>query len=125
MMSNIMRNIATIVLACFISTLSAQINLKYISNKKANYQIGDRIELYISLKTNPKTCQDGMDKVKIYVSGLSIMEQSEWKKSTPLIWQKTIQLEVIEHAKDRAKLTILRKVDKEDLFYQELFTVLK
>lgn len=100
-----------------------QISLKYLNEKRTEYKAGDKIELLISLKTLLVTCKDGLDKVKIYVSGLSISEQSEWKKISTSLWQKNIKLEVLKISKNQAKLTILRKVDKEDLYYQELFKI--
>jgi len=35
-----------------------------------------------------------------------------------------VTLEVVSNKKNVAKLTILRKVDKENLFHQETFTIL-
>lgn len=101
----------------------SQVQLKYSEQKKDMYRVGDRIELLVNLKTLPETCKDGLDRAKIYVSGLRIESQSDWKKISPTIWQKKIQLEVLNTSKKEAKLTILRKVDKENIFFQELFKI--
>lgn len=121
----IQNRILSIFVVLIISTLAtySQISLKYLNEKRTEYKAGDKIELLISLKTLPVTCKDGLDKVKIYVSGLSISEQGEWKKISTSLWQKNIKLEVLKTSKNQAKLTILRKVDKEDLYYQELFKI--
>lgn len=101
----------------------AQIQLKYLSAKKETYQPNDKIELLVNLKTLPETCRDGLDRAKIYVSGLTIDNQSDWKKITTTIWQKQLQLTIQNTSKKEAKLTILRKVDKENLFCQEFFKI--
>ena len=106
-----------------ITVAQSQIQLKYITTPKDYYLKGDHISVLINLKTLPETCKDGLDRVKIYVSGLSIVKQSEWKKTSATVWQKQIQLEVLGDTKKDAKITILRKVDKENLFFQEHFKI--
>ena len=106
-----------------ITVAQSQIQMKYITTPKDYYLKGDNISVLINLKTLPETCKDGLDRVKIYVSGLSILQQSDWKRISAATWQKQIRLEVVGGNRKDAKITILRKVDKENLFFQEHFKI--
>lgn len=75
-----------------ITVAQSQIQMKYITTPKDYYLKGDNISVLINLKTLPETCKDGLDRVKIYVSGLSILQQSDWKRISPATWQKQIRL---------------------------------
>lgn len=112
-----------LIILCWGGFLSAQIQLEYLTPKKSQYVPGDRIELNIRLKTRPETCLKGMNQVKTYVSGLKIEQLTYWKELAKGIWQAKITLFVIENKKKEAKLTIMRRVDKEDLFRQEFFLI--
>lgn len=103
--------------------LNAQISFTYVTAKKLVYNKGDKIELDIRIKTRPETCLKGMNRVKTYVSGLKIEELSNWKELAKGIWQAKITLSVTDNKKKSAKLTVMRRVDKEDLFRQEIFSV--
>lgn len=106
-----------------VSFLFAQIHLNYITPKKSAYRVGELIEINIQIKTNPETCLKGMNRVKTYVSGLKIEDLSPWKELSKGYWQAMIKLYVIDNKKKQAKLTVMRRVDKEDLFKQEFFKV--
>ncbi len=103
--------------------LNAQISFAYVTPKKAAYNKGDKIELNIRIKTRPETCLKGMNRVKTYVSGLKIEELTYWKELAKGIWQAKITLSVTDNKKKSAKLTVMRRVDKEDLFKQEIFSL--
>lgn len=110
---------------CFISlTAFSQISLNYLDAKKNSYTPGDLINLEIILKCRPETCLDGMKQTKIFVSGLEIEKQTAWKERSKGTYQKEIQLKVVKGKKKQSKLTILRKVDKESLFKQEILPVI-
>ena len=107
----------------FIGHLFAQIQFDYLTPKKNSYKTGDVITMNIRIKTLPETCLKGMNRVKTYVSGLKIDEISDWKELTKGLWQAKITLTVIDNKKKSAKLTVMRRVDKEDLFRQEIFSL--
>lgn len=118
------RLFSVVLLILSVNLLIAQIQLDYITPKKNNYTVGEMIEMNIRIKTRPETCLKGMNKVKTYVSGLKIDKLSDWKELTKGIWQAQIILTVIDNKKKTAKLTVMRRVDKEDLFRQEIFSLL-
>jgi len=111
-------------LFCLTFTLQAQIRVDYPEGKKSVYQTGEIIHVRILLKSTPETCLDGMKKTKVFPSGLKINSQTAWKQIAKAQFQKELTLEVVSNKKKQAKLTILRKVDKENLFHQETFTIL-
>lgn len=109
---------------CTILTLQAQISVVFPDGKKALYTLGETIRVRILLKSLPETCLDGMKQSKIFASGLKIKEQTDWKQLAKAQFQKDLTLEVLSTKKKTARLTILRKVDKENLFHQESFPIL-
>jgi len=122
-MNNFKKGFLFIALSLYALTSTSQIKINYIEFKKASYSLNDRFSLQITIKSTPETCLDGMKKTKIFVSGLKIEKQTPWKEIAKATFQKQIQLIVVKGKKNRSKLTILRKVDKESLFQQELFPI--
>jgi len=122
-MINLKKGFLFIALAFYTLTLTSQITVNYVEPKKVRYSLGDLINLQVTLKCAPETCLSGMKQSKIFVSGLKIEKQSEWKEIAKATFQKQVQLRVVKGKKNRSKLTILRKVDKESQFHQELFPV--
>ena len=118
-----MKYLLFIILFSLGTHLSSQIQLSYVSPKQETYKTGDVIKISIRIKTRPETCIDGMKRVKTYVSGLRIDKLSDWKELAKGLWQAQITLIVIDSKKKAAKLTIMRRVDKEDLFKQENFLI--
>lgn len=115
----------TLTLLLFLAaiTLQAQISVVFPNGKKTSYTLGERIHVHVLLKSLPETCLDGMKQSKIFPSGLKIKEQTAWKQTAKAQFQKDLTLEVLSNKKKAAKLTIIRKVDKENLFYQETFPI--
>lgn len=114
-----MRFIISLLVGLFCLCASAQIKVSYAGGKKPVYKMGETLNLTILLKSNPHTCKDGMKQAKIFVSGLSIDAQTEWTLMRNGIWQKQLRLHVVDNQKGQAKLTVMRRVDKESLFQQE------
>jgi hypothetical protein len=113
----------TLLALSFALTLQAQISVVYPDGKKTAYQLGETIHLHILLKSLPETCLDGMKQSKVFPSGLKINEQTPWKQTAKGQFLKELTLEFIPNKKKTALLTILRKVDKENLFHQETFPI--
>lgn len=101
----------------------AQIQISVTKNQKEVYKAGDQIEVQINLKTLPQTCAEGMERTKVYVSGMEILTQTDWMKTNNSIWTKKVTLKFIETSKKEAKITVMRKVDKESLFKQQKFAI--
>lgn len=118
------RTAFTLLLFGLALNLQAQINVVVPEGKKPVYKLGEIIHVHIVLKSLPETCLDGMKQSKVFASGLKIKEQTAWKQGTKAQFLKELDLEVVSNKKKQAKLTILRKVDKENLFHQEVFNVL-
>jgi hypothetical protein len=114
----------TLFFFCFALMLQAQISVVFPDSKKTAYQLGETIHVHILLKSLPETCLDGMKQSKVFVQGLKIKEQTAWKQIAKAQFLKEVTLEVLSGTKKTAKLTILRKVDKENLFHQESFPIL-
>jgi len=108
---------------CIAVQINAQIQVKYLKEKQEQYKIGDRIELSIRMKTLPETCKSGMRQAKVFASGLDIGNQTDWIEISKGLWEKKLSLLIIQNNKNCAKITIMRKVDKESLFHQELFNI--
>ena len=58
-------------------------------------------------------------KTKIYLSGLEINKQSEWKQKNTGLWEKEMVLIINPGKKAQSKITVLRRADKGDFFIQE------
>ncbi len=119
----IMKYILTAMFICSSLIAFSQIRFNYRNEKKDAYQIGDEIDLVIQLQSQPQTCKDGMRQAKVFVSGLSIETQGDWVSPSKGLWLKQITLRVTGNDKGKAKLTVMRKVDKESLFHQETFAI--
>ncbi len=104
--------------------LQAQINVAFPDGKKTSYAPNEKVHVHILLKSLPETCLDGMKQSKVFPQGLKIKDQTAWKEIAKGQFLKEMTLEVLTTKKNTAKLTILRKVDKENLFHQEIFPLL-
>jgi hypothetical protein len=112
-----------LLLLSFAFNLQAQISVSYPDGKKPVYLLGETVHVHVLLKSLPETCLDGMKQSKVFAQGLKIKEQSAWKQIAKAQFQKELTLEVVSNKKKTARLTILRKVDKENLFHQEAFSI--
>jgi len=112
-----------VMLTCYTLTATSQITVRYTDLKKDYYSVGEVIVLKIKMKCAPQTCLSGMKQTKIFVSGLQIEDQTDWQEVSKATFQKQLQLKILPGKKKESKLTILRKVDKESLFHQELFRI--
>lgn len=120
-----MKQTSLIVLLWSLALLvQAQISVVYPDGKKTAYRPGETVHVHILLKSLPETCLDGMKQSKVFAQGLKIKEQTAWKQVAKGQFLKEATLEMLEGKKKTAKLTILRKVDKENLFHQEAFPIL-
>lgn len=111
-----------LVIISFIN-IQAQISIGAVKGKKESYKVGDKIDLTIKLKTLPETCADGMSRVKIYVSGMEIETQTEWVQLKPGFWTKNIRVSMVQSKKNKGVITVMRRVDKENLFQQAEFLI--
>jgi len=109
---------------CAALNLQAQISVSYPDGKKQAYALGETLHVRVLLKSLPETCLDGMKQSKVFASALNIKDQTPWKLISKGQFQKDLTLEIIPSKKKTARLTILRKVDKENLFHQETFPIL-
>lgn len=116
-----MKQILIILLCSVALHVNAQIQVNFLKGKQEQYKAGDKIELLVKLKTLPETCKSGMKQAKVFVSGMEIDNQTDWTELAKGLWQKQLFLSIISNDKKSAKLTIMRKVDKESLFHQEIF----
>ena len=73
--------------------------------------------------SNVMACKSGMRQAKVFASGLDIGNQTDWIEISKGLWEKKLSLLIIQNNKNCAKITIMRKVDKESLFHQELFNI--
>lgn len=105
-------------------TLQAQISVTFPDGRKTAYQVGETLHLHIQLKSLPETCLDGMKQSKVFLQGFKINEQSAWAQTAKGVFVKEMTLQVLANKKKTAKLTVLRKVDKENLFHQVSFPIL-
>lgn len=119
----VLRYLSVLLCLGFSLSLFSQIQITYPKGKKELYNAGEKIEIIVRLKSLPETCQAGMKQAKVFVSGLAIETQSDWKELSKGFWQKQMTLSVIDNNKKSAKLTVMRKVDKESLFHQETLNV--
>jgi|GEM_PF-2001562 len=106
---------------CITLLMSAQVRIDYTNGRKTTYQQGDRVELSITLRCVPETCLSGMRQSKIFLSGLGMVSQTDWKQLGTGLFQKLISVEITEGKSKESKLTVMRRVDKESLFRQEIF----
>lgn len=94
-------------------------------NVQDSYSIGDTIKLRVMVKTPPEICLDGMDRTKIYLSGLSVLKEEDWQQEKASVWTKKLSYIVIKNKKKKGKITVVRKADKGDFFHQKEFKINK
>lgn len=96
---------------------NSQICFKNIVPDKGEYSAGETICLQIQVKSSVEICESGLKSVKIYFSGLSKIKETKWTYTKDKVWLKDICFQVLDK-KNRGKVTVLRKTDKENLFKQ-------
>ena len=114
----------TLLLTIFTHLFFAQANnvtvkLMHVENQQKTYGIGDTVHLKIIVITPPEICLDGMSHTKIYLSGLSVLEENDWQQSNTNTWTKYATYRVINNKKKESKISIVRKADKGSFFYQK------
>jgi hypothetical protein len=124
-MTNLQHSILLISLIMGTLTAPAQITLHFDGSKKSAYMPGETQTLQIQMICQRETCLSGMKQNKIFASGLEITNQSAWQQKGPGLFIKLLTVRFLETKKPMAKLTIMRKVDKDDLFRQEVFNLKK
>ncbi|MGQ1783961.1 MULTISPECIES: hypothetical protein [unclassified Saccharicrinis] len=102
---------------------NAQATINFWGVKKSNYAIGDTLRIKIQVNIPPEICSDGMQKTKIYLSGLDIIEQSQWNAMDNRNWAKEMTLKVRPNKKGMGKITAFRKADKGEFFIQEKISI--
>lgn len=98
---------------------NANATISFTNNEKDIYSIGDTLKILIQINMPPQICSDGMQKTKIYLSGLEINKQVEWKQKNNSLWEKEMELIVHSTKKEQSKITVLRRADKGDFFIQK------
>jgi len=121
--SGILKLILTILFFGAILTSQAQVSYKIISGEKSVYAPNDEISIQFQLKVDPKSCQDGMEKTRIYPSGMKILNKSEWLELKKGLWQTTVKCLITGNKRGFGQLTVVRKTDKQDLFEQVKFKI--
>lgn len=103
----------------------SQVRYKILSGEKSVYAANDEISIRFQLSVDPNSCQEGMEKTGIYVSGVQIQEKSEWLELKKGLWQIVVKCKVTGNKKGFGQLTLVRKTDKQDLFEQVKFKLIK
>jgi hypothetical protein len=124
-LKRIRRVILTVLFIGAILSSKAQVSYKIISGEKSIYAQNDEINIQLQLTVDPKSCQDGMEKTGIYVSGIKILSKPEWLELKKGLWQITLKCQITGNKKGFGQLTVVRKTDKQDLFKQVKFNIRK
>lgn len=103
--------------------MHAQITILLTDNEKVNYAPCETIKTKVIVKSLPETCTDGMKRTKIFVSGMDIINDAEWKQKGKGCFEKYLILKIHEKPGNKSRLTIKRKTDKEELFKQKVFNI--
>lgn len=124
-MKNFVKYILILFLSITILEASNNIRLKVVEGKKNEYSIGDKIKIKIAAKMPKETCLEGMQQSRIYLKGLKKISEKEWVEIKSRIWVKELELKIVSTKSEYGELTILRKADKGDFFYQHRFKLKK
>lgn len=118
----------SVVLALFLLLAlgcSAQIAVSYPGGTQKSYRPGDTVHMTVRVRLNPRSCVEGMKKTKIYFSECEDIHNGAWSKGANNIFTKEMVVRIIGKKKDTARVTISRNTDKESLFHQETFNILR
>lgn len=124
-----MKIIVTILLILFnqnvllVNTHEADVKIIVTDGEKNIYAINDSLKIEIKVYMPPEICLDGMELTKVYISGLSILNQEDWKHFGNGIWVKNMSLVIRQNKKNESKITVTRKADKGHFFKQKKFKV--
>ena len=104
---------------------NANASISFSNTRKEVYGIGDTLQIRVQVRIPPEICSDGMQRTKIYVSGLELYKQGEWQQKTGQVWRKQMAFIVTSNKKGQGKITVIRKADKGDFFLQEKINIAK
>jgi len=116
-----MRKLLILMMLLFSSVVWSQVKFTYNDGKKEVYVVGDKVQITIEIQVPPETCADGMQKVKIFGSGLQISTLSNWIEIRKGLWSKKIECMIQPNKKTFSQLTVFNRSDKQDLVVQEKF----
>lgn len=112
-----------LLLAVQVRAQEAEVDIIGLNLTQDYCSVGDTITVKIIVTTPPQICIEGMDKAKIYLSGLSLLEEMAWQVHEDNVWTKEASYIVISNKKKKAKITVIRKADKGDFFQQKVFEI--
>lgn len=113
--------LATVLSCVFLSFTNAQNGnavLKVVEGEKSAYCVGDIISIRIMAILPSETCDDGIGKTKLFLSGLELMDEMNWQKNSRTQWSKTVKVKVVNNKKGMSKITLFREADKGSFFSQ-------
>ncbi len=92
--------------------------IQIVDGEKDVYSVGDEVSMEIKVTLPPEICSEGMENVKMYLSGLNIEEEQPWIKENESDWTRKLKLKIIRNKKSLSKITVFRKADKGSFFSQ-------
>lgn len=103
--------------------MNAQITIVLKDKENKIFAPCDTVRTRVMIRSLPETCKDGMKRTKIFVSGMEVIDKTEWKQTGKGLFEKDLTLKIHEKETVKPKLTVRRKTDKEEYFKQLILNV--
>lgn len=101
--------------------LSAQnqtASLTIVEGERNVYSVGDSLTILASAVLPSTMCEHGMEKCRIFLSGLKMFKEEGWAKKDNNVWTNRYKICILNNSKSESKITVMRKSEGGEFFAQ-------
>jgi hypothetical protein len=106
--------IATLIIALItvIPSLACDISFK-IEKEKKKYKAGNEVIVKVKVVIIHRNCKVNIKDTQYKYEGVSIVSGTEWKETSPGIWERKLKVKITESKAKQASLTVFRTCERE------------
>ncbi|MFH2094514.1 MAG: hypothetical protein ABIJ16_02345 [Bacteroidota bacterium] len=95
---------------------SCEIVITVDGEQKEIYKPGDEIVINVKITFTHRVCNAGIKQTTFDSKGLDILTATDWKETSPGVWERKLKVKVTGTKKGKLFLTATRTCDKEGGF---------
>jgi hypothetical protein len=91
---------------------ACEITLSVEKGAKEKYNPGDEVVVLVKMSFTHKVCNVSLEKTKFDGKGLEILGGTDWKETSPNVWERKVKVKITGTASGESVLSVLRTCDK-------------
>jgi hypothetical protein len=97
----------------FSSAMACHFEFSTESAEKKTCKTGDILVLNIKLVLTHRNCSVAASQTKFKTDGIQVVDATEWKQESPLVFTRKVKVKVLASDKNRISLLATRSCDKD------------